>query len=339
MILTTLLTLIIILAILYKHQRNSKIWDSIYWNSTTKRFYHPWKPSIRILTLKALWKIIIAPKVKWPKKVLTENNPIISTSNNLIITNIGHATFLIQMAGANIITDPVFSNRAGPFGKIGPKRVAQPGIPIELLPPIDIAFISHNHYDHLDKFSVIYLAEFHDLTFVVPLGVKQQLLKWGITRPIIELDWWKHYQSEHIKVTAVPAQHWSRRGLFDTNKTLWMGGMFESNHANIFFAGDTGLGPHFTEIANKFKKIDVGLLPIGSYKPFSVMRQQHMGPADALKAHQILNTKTMIPIHYDVFQLGKEAFSEAETDLINTAKELQIPLDEIKILKVGQQLQ
>lgn len=322
--------------IMYKRWLNLKDWDSKHWNSNTKQFQHPWKQNHRIISLKVLWEFIRAPAVTWPKKVIVKPQPTLSHSQELRITNIGHATFLIQMSGLNILTDPVFSKRAGPFGIFGPKRVADPGISLNLLPPIDIAFISHNHYDHLDKFTVRNLALFHDITFIVPLGIKEKLIKWGITRPIIELDWWQSHDVGEVKITATPAQHWSRRGLFDINKTLWMGGVFESSKGSVFFAGDTGLGPHFSEIAQTFNAINVGLLPIGSYKPRSVMKEQHMSPSDALSAHQDLKTEIMIPIHYDVFPLGKEAFREAEDDLISEAKSLGIPKNQIYILKVGE---
>lgn len=326
--------------ILYQYFLTHKKWNSVYWNPNTRRFFHPWKPTLSIVTIKALWKILSAPSVKWPQKLNVEKLPVIDRSKELIITNIGHATFLIQMDNLNIITDPVFSEIAGPLGKLGPKRIAEPGISLESLPPLDVAFISHNHYDHLDKSTVLNLAKNHpNITFIVPLGIKTKLLKWGIPHPIIELDWWTSHEISQLKITAVPAQHWSRRGLFDTNKTLWMGGMFETQNGTVFFAGDTGLGPHFDNIADYFKHIDVGLLPIGSYKPYDVMKQQHMGPKDALEAHKALKTKTMIPIHYDVFQLGKEKFLEAEEELIKEAKALKIPQEEIKILKVGQKLQ
>lgn len=323
--------------LMYKRWMNLDHWDSENWNSTTKKFYHHWKSDHKIITLKILWEFINAPKAKWPTKIKGESSPVIPTSDVLRITNIGHATFLIQLAGLNIITDPVFSDCAGPFGKLGPKRIVAPGIPIEHLPPIDVAFISHNHYDHLDKFSVVTLhKQYPKITFIVPLGIKKTLVNWGIQSSIIELDWWASHQINDVKITAVPAQHWSRRALFDINKTLWMGGIIESSVGSVYFAGDTGLGAHFAEIAQKFPRIDVGLLPIGSYKPRSVMKQQHMGPLDALEAHQTLKTQYLIPIHYDVFPLGKEQFLEAEEELLTEAKNLGIPKKQIRILKVGQ---
>lgn len=331
-----LITLLVGCFLFYKRWINLTHWNSAHWNPATKAFYHYWKPDHKIITLKVLWKFITAPKVKWPLKVIPHACPIVPTSDALRITNIGHATFLIQARGVNIITDPVFSSHAGPFGKLGPKRIIDPAIAIDDLPPIDIAFISHNHYDHLDKFSVTRLSLHKNITFIVPLGVKQTLAKWGITQPIIELDWWQSHQMNAVKITGTPAQHWSRRSLWDINKTLWMGGIFETPNHTIFFAGDTGLGPHFTDIAANFPKIDVGLLPIGSYKPREVMKHQHMSPTDAVEAHKMLNSKTLIPIHYDVFPLGKEPFLAAEEELLDSAKVKGVPDDQLQILKVGQ---
>lgn len=323
-------------AVIHKRWLNLDHWNSKHWNPVTKRFFNHWSPGNKIVTFKVLLEFIRAPKATWPKKIAVQPAPVIQTSDNLRITNIGHATFLIQMAGCNIITDPVFSSHAGPFGKLGPRRVIDPGIPIDQLPPIDVAFISHNHYDHLDKFSVMTLAKHSNITFIVPLGMKKTLTKWGVQRPVIELDWWASHTVNSVTVTAVPAQHWSRRSLFDINKTLWMGGMIKSEKSSVFFAGDTGLGSHFDDIAERFPHIDVGLLPIGSYKPRSVMKMQHMGPLDALEAHQTLKTEYIVPIHYDVFPLGKEQFLEAEQELISEAKNIGVPKNQLKVLKVGQ---
>jgi L-ascorbate metabolism protein UlaG (beta-lactamase superfamily) len=322
--------------VMHKRWLDLDHWDSKHWNPVTKRFFNHWSNVHKIITFKVLWEFLRAPKAIWPKKLIVQPAPVIQSTDELRITNIGHATFLIQMAGCNIITDPVFSSHAGPFGKLGPRRVIDPGISIDQLPPIDVAFISHNHYDHLDKSSVMSLAQHANIIFIVPLGVKKTLIMWGVQRPVIELDWWASHTVNTVKITAVPAQHWSRRSLFDINKTLWMGGVIESEHGSVFFAGDTGLGSHFAEIAEKFRNINVGLLPIGSYKPRTVMKQQHMGPLDALEAHQILKAECIIPIHYDVFPLGKEQFLEAEHELLFEAKNLGIPKNQLKVLKVGQ---
>lgn len=341
MFLTLILTTLLLVGcfFIYKYWINLTHWNSEHWNPKTKAFYHYWKPDHKIITLKVLWEFITTPKARWPQRVPHHRSLSVPISEPLRITNIGHATFLIQVNGINIITDPVFSSHAGPFGRVGPKRIVEPGIAIYDLPSIDIAFISHNHYDHLDKFSVHRLNTHKNITFIAPLGVKKTLLKWGVTRPIIELDWWQSHQIASLKITATPAQHWSRRGLFDTNKTLWMGGIFESPEKTIFFAGDTGLGHHFLDISTKFPQIDVGLLPIGSYKPRTVMKHQHMSPTDALEAHKMLGTHYLIPIHYDVFPLGKEPFLAAEEELMKESRNLKIPNHQIQILKVGQHAQ
>ncbi len=328
----------ICLVVVLTCRRKKLHWESKNWNPTSKEFQHYWKRSIKVLKWRAVWEYFRTPTAKWPKSILAEYSSITRGVTDRI-ANIGHATFLIQMDGCNILTDPVFSNRAGPLGVFGPKRIVPPGISIQGLPPIDVVFISHNHYDHLDAKSVKLLARMHNVTFVVPLGVKKKLDSWKLNRKIIELDWWQSCDVKGVCVSSMPAQHWSRRGVFDMNKTLWMGGMFMSKKHKIFFAGDTGWGPHFADIAEKYSDIDVSLLPIGAYKPHLVMQVQHMGPKDALNACIALKSKKMVPIHYDVFNLGKERYQEAEQDLLESAIELSISDEAISILKVGQQLE
>lgn len=334
------LMLLIGVIVVFVRRVHTDRWSSSNWNTETKRFQHSWHPNMRILSLKVVLQYMKEPRTPWPKHVPISAQPCIKQrSQQLLITNIGHATFLVQMANLNILTDPVFSQRAAPLQWLGPKRVVNPGVSITDLPTIDIVFISHNHYDHLDKSSVLYLAKAHPVTFVVPLGVQRQLRRWGIKSPIVELDWWQAHLVGKCKIVAVPAQHWSRRGIFDMNKTLWMGGIIESNDFSVFFAGDTGFGKHFSDIKERFERIDVGLLPIGSYKPRAIMKHQHMDPKEGIAAHQLLNTRYMIPIHYDVFPLGKEKYLEAEHDLIEEVRRLAVPAHSIKLLKVGEQFQ
>lgn len=317
----TFIGLITVAGILIKYQRYSynKNAPSPNWNKQQQQFTHPWPIQNKMISLRKVWRYILEPTTKWPTSTHTPQTITPRAHcKALTITNIGHATFLIQLANTNILTDPVFSNRAGPLGIFGPKRVVPPGLALNNLPNIDIAIISHNHYDHLDKFSVTTLAEHHEITFVVPLGLKRTLQKWGITRPIIEIDWWESLQLGGVKLTATPAQHWSRRTLWDTNKTFWMGTLIqdiEEKHGHVYFAGDTGFGPHFKEIGERVNKLDVALLPIGSYEPRDIMKEQHINPYEAIQACKLLKANTLVPIHYDVFPLGAEPFKAAEAEL------------------------
>lgn len=310
--------IIVLVVVKYLYQHTTPHIHSPYWNKTQKQFAHPWPLKKRIISLQKVWKYILTKKTKWPKHLQHVASPnTYPKPEKTKIINVGHATFLIQTAHANILTDPVFSMRAGPLGIFGPKRVIEPGVALELLPHIDIIIISHNHFDHLDKFSVLTLAAYHDVTFIVPLGLKRTLTKWGIQRPIIELDWWQHTHVQGITLTATPAQHWSRRSLWDTNKTFWMGVLIQDTQhecGNIYFAGDTGFGPHFQEIHAHAPNIDVALLPIGSYEPRDIMKEQHMNPKEAIEACKLLKAHTLIPIHYDVFPLGAEPFKGAEIE-------------------------
>ncbi|HET6527405.1 MAG TPA: MBL fold metallo-hydrolase, partial [Balneolaceae bacterium] len=174
------------------------------------------------------------------------------SSGDLHITFINHATFLIQVDGLNILTDPIWSNRASPYNWIGPKRQRPPGLKFEDLPPIDLVLISHNHYDHLDLKTVQRLHREHDPQFVVPLGVEHFLNEQGITQNV-HLDWWDEYDfNGALSLTAVPARHFSGRGLFDRNKTLWCGYVLHTVEGNIYFAGDSGYGSFFKEIGQRF---------------------------------------------------------------------------------------
>ena len=315
-----------------KETTSSKEFNSPQWDSIQKKFFNPWQKQISFIQFSKVWKFLISPKEKWTEfavKVHCDGQP---REKILKITNIGHATLLIQCDSINLITDPLFSDHAGPFGKIGPKRVKEPGIPIEMLPHIDVVFISHNHYDHLDAFSVKVLDQNFRPTFIVPLGVKQQLEKWNVKGTIIELDWWQTHKIQTLTLTSVPAQHWSRRGFFDTNKTLWMGGVFSfDQQETIYFAGDTGYGEHFQDISKKFPSIHVALLPIGSYKPIEIMKAQHMGPKDAVQASKEMSIGMMIPIHFDVFALGSEMFEEAKNELLHIAEKENVYVNCIEV--------
>ncbi len=301
--------------------------ESPQWSSSQKKFFNPWQKKISFMKIAKIWKFLLSKRKKWlPQriKIHCDGKP---REQDLKVTNIGHATLLIQCGFVNLITDPLFSDHAGPFGRFGPKRIKEPGLPIEMLPPIDLVFISHNHYDHLDAFSVRALdQQFHPI-FIVPLGVGKTLTSWGIKGKIIELDWWQTYEFQDLLVISVPAQHWSRRSLFDTNKTLWMGGVFEfKEKESVYFAGDTGYGAHFAQISERFPALDLGLLPIGSYKPIEIMKTQHMGPTEAVLAAKEMNIKKMIPIHFDVFALGSEKFEEAKDEVLEAAEKEQMGL-------------
>jgi L-ascorbate metabolism protein UlaG (beta-lactamase superfamily) len=246
---------------------------------------------------------------------------------SLRITAVGHATFLIQMDGLNILTDPIWSERCSPFSWVGPKRHREPGIRFEDLPPIDLVLISHNHYDHLDLPTLRRLAETGLPRAVVPLGNGDLVRDTGI--PAVEvLDWWEEVRiTRDVAVTLVPAQHFSSRGLWDRNRTLWGGFVLSGPSGNVFFAGDTGYGPHFKEIARRFPGIRAALLPIAPYRPQQAnvpspgYPNNHMGPVEAVQAHRNLGAEKSVAAHFQVFQLGTDGFEDAVRDLAAVLKE------------------
>lgn len=258
---------------------------------------------------------------KWEEWVQSEfgpKPPVCVGREELRVTFINHSTFLIQMDGINILTDPIWSNRSSPVSFTGPKRVRAPGIRFEDLPPIDVVTVSHNHYDHLDLPTLKRLSKDHHPTIYTGLGNKWLLEKSGITQ-VSELDWWQEVPlSDSVRLTCVPAQHFSGRGLFDRNKTLWAGFVFEGLAEPVYFAGDTGLGPHFKQIADRFGKMRLAFLPIGAFLPRWFMSPTHLSPSDALEAHFILGTQTSAAMHFGTFQLGDDSQNEA-VGLLSTA--------------------
>lgn len=271
----------------------------------------------------------------WTKKQTPTVVPL-ESSSELRITMVGHSTLLIQVEGLNIITDPIYSTSAGPYGFFGPARVHKPGIRFEDLPPIDYVIVSHNHYDHLDLPTISRLDKRHRPAYIVPLGIKPFLKENGIVGDIIELDWWaRHTVTKNISITAVPAQHWSRRTLNDTNKTLWMGAVISTPLHMIYFAGDTAWGPHFEQISARLGRPTVSLLPIGAYKPYELVAHCHISPEEAVRAHRALDSHLSIPIHFDTFPLAGEKYGEATVDLKRAMSAQGLASDAFMILPIG----
>ncbi len=233
-------------------------------------------------------------------------------------TFIGHVTHLIQFRGLNILTDPHFSHRAGPYSTLGPRRHRDPAMGIDQLPPIHVVFIGHNHYDHMDGDSISSLTKKFNPVFIVPIGNKEKLLSLGANL-VIELDWWEKTSLQGGgSLTVVPSEHWSRRGLFDTNKALWGGMVVEYDNFKVYFASDTAYEDHFKEIHRRFGPMDLAHLPIGAYEPRWFMKAHHMNPEDALLAHGDLKARQSIGNHFGTFQLTDEGID----DPANTLKQL-----------------
>jgi len=219
---------------------------------------------------------------------------------------VGHSTFLIKKNGITILTDPVFSDRASPFKNIGPKRLIPPAIPLKQLPEIDFITISHNHYDHLDIRSLKDLYTLNSNTiFLVPAGDKKLLERQKIEN-VYEYEWWEGYLSDELKITFTPVQHWSKRGLFDRNKSLWGGWFFEFNDFSIFHAGDTGYSEDFKSTRIKLGSPKYAFIPIGAYDPEWFMAESHVNPEDAVQIMLDLGAESSFGMHWATFKLTDE---------------------------------
>ncbi|MEX2477220.1 MAG: MBL fold metallo-hydrolase [Gracilimonas sp.] len=248
------------------------------------------------------------------EEVIYAEKPADNVTRGMVITYVNHSTFLIQTAGVNILTDPVWSDRVSPFSFAGPKRFRPAGIRFQDLPPIDVVLISHNHYDHLDLETLRKLEDKFQPRFIVPLGVKQ-LLKANWVRYIDELDWWEEQKiGSDISVHSVEAQHFSARGLFDRDKTLWSGYVIDTPSGNIYFAGDTGYGDFFKKIRQEHPNITVGLIPIGAYKPRWFMKPMHVNPEEAIQAHKDVGARISFGMHFGTFPLADDGMNDPEND-------------------------
>ncbi len=229
-------------------------------------------------------------------------------ASGLRVTWLGHSTLLVEVDGHRILTDPVWSNRAGPGLGLGPKRFFAPPLPLEQLPRLDAVIISHDHYDHLDMNTIRRLNKL-GVKFVVPLGVGAHLERWKVPASrIVELDWWQSHTVGKLKLVATPARHGSGRSLTDRNATLWASWSMVGPKHRVFFSGDGGYSPSFAEIGKKYGPFDVTLMESGAYN--TAWSDFHLGPEQSVKAHSDLRGKVMIPIHWGTFVLAPHGWTE-----------------------------
>lgn len=254
-----------------------------------------------------------------------------NNTDQLSLTWIGHATFLIQAGGLNILTDPVWAQRLGLS-----KRLDSPGLLLTDLPPIDVVLISHNHYDHLDFRSIKKLTGIP--TFLVPKGLKSTFIRKGL-KNTHEFQWWEGFKIGQTSFSFVPAQHWSKRTLFDTNSTLWGGWIIrnEQESKSFYFMGDSGYFRGFKEIANRYP-VDIILAPIGCYDPEWFMKIQHVTPEQAVQSFIDVGANLFIPMHYEAFQLGDDTPEEALGRLQAEWEKRNLPSEHLKVMKLGETL-
>jgi N-acyl-phosphatidylethanolamine-hydrolysing phospholipase D len=258
-------------------------------------------------------------------------------------TWIGHSTVLLQAGGLNILTDPVFSQRAFPVQWAGPRRIMDPALTIDALPPLDVVLLSHTHYDHLDKPAVRQLAKAHPhATWVTALGVGAYIREWGV-REIVELDWWQEATVGALRVAATPARHFSARRLGDRNNTLWCGFACELAGTRTFFAGDTAYHPEFGEVGARFGPFDFVMMPIGAYDPRWFMHVVHTDPEEAVQIYQDLTAAhpdkplpLMLGIHWGTFRLTDEAMDEPPRRTAERWRALGLDGERLWIAKFGE---
>lgn len=306
---------------------------SDHWDG--RRFKNPAGPTP--LPFTAVPRMLLERRTPWPLRI--DQPPRLPASldgASAALTFIGHATFLIQTAAGNILTDPMYSQRAGPI-LFGPRRVRQPSVRFDDLPPISTVLLSHNHYDHCDLPTLRNLARRFDPTVITPLGNGALVRTAGITR-VEELDWWEEARTVTTPVTVTPAHHFSARTPFDRNRALWGGFVMASGKVRIYFAGDTAYRPFFGELRERLGPIDLAVLPIGAYEPRWFMHAVHMNPAEAVRAHLELEAAQSIAMHFATFQLTTEGIDEPVIGLRDACHALNVPLSRFRTLGFGESL-
>jgi L-ascorbate metabolism protein UlaG (beta-lactamase superfamily) len=280
------------------------------------------------------WKLF-TKRTPWPDqvKLIKEDSPPdrVPDLHRMRVSFIGHVTFLIQTNNMNILTDPVWADRASPFSFIGPKRVIDPGIKLENLPKIDVMLISHNHYDHMDLATIKYLWQRDKPTIITPLQndviIKNYIQDSKLN--ITTLNWQENIKlANHITINLEPAQHWSARGLFDRNRALWGNFIIETTAGNICFIADSGYNQSLYKQLGEKYEIFLSLIPIGSFEPRWFMGDIHMNPLEAVLTHQDLQAKYSIANHFQTFKLASDGYLQARQELVLALQQYGISSDE-----------
>jgi L-ascorbate metabolism protein UlaG (beta-lactamase superfamily) len=301
-----------------------------------ERFFNPHAPQRKSLQDLRRWRRE-RQKQPWPDHV--EDPPLPppgrTAPDRISATFIGHSTFLLQLGGIAVLTDPIWSERCSPVSFAGPRRVRRPGESLDTLPNVDLLLVSHNHYDHMDLPTLRRVRRRWGPATATGLGNARHLAKAGIGAAV-ELDWWQSAEVAGARVTYVPAQHFSSRGLHDRDRSLWGGFVIEAGGAVVYFVGDSGYGRHFSEIGCRFPRIDLALVPIGAYEPRWFMRQQHVNPAEAVRAHLDLRPRHSLGMHFGTFQLTDEAIDAPVLALREAQASAGVAQSEFDVLAFGE---
>lgn len=265
-----------------------------------------------------------APLPLAPIPVHELSNEKLTLQTEDMVYRLGHSSLLLKLSGQYVLIDPIFSERASPVQWIGPKRFHQPPLTPEQLPHLSSVVISHDHYDHLDEASIKALADKTDF-FVTPLRVGERIIDWGIPREkVVQLDWWQSTVHQGIELVATPAQHFSGRGVFDSNKTLWASWVIRTDKTNVFYTGDTGYFSGFKEIGDKYGPFDITMVETGAYN--ELWAEIHMSPEQSVQTHIDLKGKAMLPVHNGTFDLALHDWYEPFERCVELAADRQIQL-------------
>jgi L-ascorbate metabolism protein UlaG (beta-lactamase superfamily) len=305
-----------------------------------KHFFGPQRSGGKRLGDLLKWAIS-GERAKWPRWI--ENAPQAAApprvaSSDIRLTMIGHVTVLIQTAGLNIVTDPVWSNFAGPLPFAGPRRVRAPGIAMADLPPIDIVLVSHSHYDHLDTASLKQMVALYDPLIITPLGNDRIITKAAPKARVKVIDWDERTSFGEAIIEAEPVNHWSARSLSDRNEALWAGFTLHAAGKRCFINCDSGFaGGWWAErLIAKHGSIDCALLPIGAYAPRWFMADAHMDPDEAVLVHQIFGCPPTLGYHWGTFQLTDEAIDEPPARLAEALKREGLDTQRFRTLDPGE---
>jgi L-ascorbate metabolism protein UlaG (beta-lactamase superfamily) len=305
------------------------------------RFFDPHGAPLKSFVDLARW-MFGGNRAAWPERVPNvrfDRPPSRVEGPAWRISYVGHATLLIQTAGLNILTDPVWSERASPFGFMGPKRVIDPGIAFEALPPIDVVLLSHNHYDHLDLATLSRLAAAHRSRVITPLGNDAILRAHDPAIRVEPYDWGDRVGlNPDVAVTLGPMRHWSARHMLDRNKALWAAFVIETPAGRIYHVGDSGYGDghHFRAARERHGPFRLVILPIGAYEPRWFMQDQHMNPEESVRALLDSGAELALGHHYGTFQLTDEAFDAPLQALAEARRKAGVPQERFRTLAPGE---
>ena len=291
----------------------------------------------------ALWRWHRSRRpAKWPDwwpSPFADHPPQRVDGHNLRVSYVGHASLLVQAGGRNILIDPVWSARASPFGFAGPRRVNDPGIAFDLLPPVDTVLVSHAHYDHLDAATLSRLAATHRPRILTPLG-NDTIMR--LHDPAIAAEAYDWHQTAmlapDLNVTLVPLRHWSARGLFDRNKSLWAGFVIDTPAGRIYHVSDSGYGDgfRFREARERYGPFRLAVIPIGAYEPRWFMADQHMDPGEAVQAFLDCGAEFALAHHHGTFQLTDEPIEAPAQALVAARAAAGIAAERFRVLQPGE---